>query len=204
MRAILGLLTCCSLLIALALTALCARSFWRNDSLFVERGPRGYFVASARGRVGVIRVSGSWHPRRHHWATYDLATDNAVLTTIARSKDTRDLIVMLSGDGKLPGVFGQSRWFAIPYATLIAPCAVMPGVVLTRAWRRRRRARRGLCRQCGYDLRASPQRCPECGSVPEQREAARGAGPSSGRSEVHRPDDRPARQRSDGTGVAAP
>lgn len=52
----------------------------------------------------------------------------------------------------------------VPYwaiALLLTPLLALAPV---RAMKRRWRRRRGLCADCGYDLRASAGRCPECGT----------------------------------------
>ena len=51
-------------------------------------------------------------------------------------------------------------WF-VPFAWLVA-LAARYLVDPPRYTSRRRRL--GLCERCGYDLRASPDRCPECGT----------------------------------------
>ncbi len=45
-------------------------------------------------------------------------------------------------------------------------CVTMPLLVVLADLYRRRPLRPGLCTTCGYDLRATPNRCPECGTVP--------------------------------------
>ena len=60
--------------------------------------------------------------------------------------------------------YRQIKWIA-PFWGIFLATAALP-VAWTLRFRSRLRARRiGLCRICGYDLRATPDRCPEFGAV---------------------------------------
>jgi hypothetical protein len=54
---------------------------------------------------------------------------------------------------------------AFPAWLPVLAFAIPPMLWLRHFIRTRRRYREGLCRKCGYDLRATPERCPECGTV---------------------------------------
>jgi predicted RNA-binding Zn-ribbon protein involved in translation (DUF1610 family) len=80
--------------------------------------------------------------------------------------------------GELRWSFARFAWIRMgraprrPWMFFVFPAwfagvtfAVVPAVAVRR-WRRERRGNApGLCPSCGYDLRATPERCPECGTV---------------------------------------
>jgi hypothetical protein len=70
------------------------------------------------------------------------------------------------------------RWkLFVPYylawlATIVLPLAWL-AIFVFQFSRFLRRVHAGMCPSCGFDLRATPERCPECGQTPPERSASR-------------------------------
>jgi hypothetical protein len=96
--------------------------------------------------IGGLAVYGSYHIGRL-W--------------IAADPDRLDVTFPLKTSGYL--------WWTADYWKLTIIAIAVPCLRLSASLRQmRRRNRLGLCHACGYDLRATPERCPECGTVPRK------------------------------------
>ena len=191
-RRLLNLLTALSLLLCVAVVALWVRSYWHWDGLHrAQMSPGGLTwvsksFSSSSGMLWADIWRGSYQDRSialYEWHTLQRirkeAADRSGGSATARPdawtysgvrprpaltpEESFGIHYVRKRDQIAPGVVHYTLHAGIPHG-LVAALAVILPAVRTWSWlRRRHRHRVGLCPACGYDLRATPGRCPECG-----------------------------------------
>ncbi len=132
----------------------------------------GWYAGSERGR---IRVSweygplGDWHTGSEFgWGLrrYGGPNSGTPPSWAERLGDTLPKIVHTYTPARPPDdLLPRTRYrVVLPYWAVLPLTMVLPVAWLRRRRRLRRRETGGRCLRCGYDLRASPGTCPECGA----------------------------------------
>ncbi|HZL35547.1 MAG TPA: hypothetical protein VFC78_09570 [Tepidisphaeraceae bacterium] len=122
------------------------------------------------GKPGAHCVSWNWHVIEGRYGTVVTALQGGCPhpAEVVRTNESVGPYGVADYDSYSPGM--HFWWMRVAYWIIAAASGVLPAARLAGmtvgTLNRRRRFRRGRCSFCGYDLRATPARCPECGSVP--------------------------------------
>jgi hypothetical protein len=164
-RHILSALAVFSLVLFVATAALWARSYTCTDGVVLYRTFK-YSICSERGNIYLRR---SWTIVRQYFADSGHGTEPYISPYSSHFVFEWRLNRDWSRDSK--GTTGpiDVEWpeqrIRVPDWIIAVFLAVLP---VTRfalfPLLRCRRSGQGLCATCGYDLRATPNRCPECGT----------------------------------------
>jgi hypothetical protein len=182
-RRVLNLLTALSLLLFIAVVGMLVRSEATEDKWEYLDGGSGFYK-SISSSGGVIRFSSIQCPPRPKgafsllvgsppppttpgkfaptsWASEDYGPVTYVhgAGTMTRPPDLRGPASPHTG---LAFSFVTVAYWPLAFPLLALPTARAIGYVSRRLDRRRSP---GICVRCGYDLRATPERCPECGTA---------------------------------------
>jgi hypothetical protein len=162
-----------SLIVCLLLFACWMRSYWVIDTLSWSTATTDHQFSSGGGRL--IYADAQWPNGRAPFAARHNRTPRAAPAWFENPthSDGFRLLGFEYSREIFPYGTDLNTWFfvpawrviAIPWWAPFALASLHPLGRMLVASRRARRRRSGLCVDCGYDLRASRARCPECGAI---------------------------------------
>lgn len=180
-RKIFCLVSVISLLLCLAAAALWVRSAYYQDA---GRWWWGAFTFEARSGWGALVLVVEYHPQYPRAAGQDWAVHFPYGSPTSPARHYPRLWEFLGSDmnhqswagieyeRKTDFAGSDVRGLVIPLALPVIIACIAPLIAFIRWFRSDRRLREGHCVLCGYDLRATLERCPECGAaVPEKTTA---------------------------------
>ncbi len=168
---------------------------WRADaSGLMERNAYTLLITSSRGDVFVQLIRQIHAPTNLFVATPGWGFSHTKARALREAALLGDTDLRFAPDFSFKG-FTYGTYFdpndqpndeydtihgvGAPYVFLAAMFLILPSAKLIAIYRKRRRTRHNTCHKCGYDLRATPDRCPECGTVANPRLVERPAGKSA-------------------------
>ena len=174
-----------SLLMCVAACVAWWRSYERSDKVVWTRDDGQRSLRSAQGEVVLSLYLADWSDRpdkaRGLRYTTDLPTSGAfeLMTPLLLCYDPTAQVVRWQRGGFAWSRRGSSddltATAVAPFWSVTAATGAMPlgwaAALLCGRLRARRRTRAGHCPSCGYDLRATPDRCPECGAAAAAQDA---------------------------------
>ena len=156
-------LSALSLLLCAAVCVLWVRSYWVAERANFYGMSDWVGVMSSRGSLIVEHISQATIAEDANWFMLNRWHPSEV-----RRLDPRGLAPVAYEAARNPA---EKSTVSLSY-WLVSLLLLTPAVVknhrtlrrMLRAYRQWRLPTPGLCAACGYDLRASPERCPECGT----------------------------------------
>ncbi len=175
-RNIVGALTALSLVLCLGSMLMWVRSYWVQDSVrWNNRQGKETTIGSSRGKLGIGSFTALTAENKSASRPFYKRDKPSDLdwSTIRAAQVNRTFPGGRYLSRKEKGFEGRGLLLSFPL--IVALTGLAPGILAGVHARRRmihgRRVRLSRCADCGYDLRATPERCPECGAIPAKAEA---------------------------------